>query len=47
MCAAFWQGARLWVCGAGGPHPTHGSLTPRHNGGEHGFLLSKLFIANI
>ena len=31
----------------GGPHPTPGSLTPRHDGRERGFLLSKLFIANI
>lgn len=33
--------AGVW---SGGPHPTPGSLTPRHDGGECGFLLSKLFI---
>ena len=34
-------------CVERGPHPTPGSLTPRHDGGERGFLLLKLFIVTV
>lgn len=33
-----------WGVWSRGPHPTPGSLIPRHDGGEHGFLLLKLFV---
>ena len=34
-------------CVEWGPHPTPGSLTPRHDGRERGFLLLKLFIVTV